>query len=313
MLEILKKTMPFQVVSDTMLRRIAELGQRVSYDKAAVIYDAGDSAGDIYIIVSGKVEHTLEPGVRARRPVQLLGAGDVFGWAALMEKFPHRLAKAVAIEPAEIVRINGDELLRLLESDPDSGDVVMSRFATMITRDFTVPDLIAQMRAIHRKMHSSDIQGMNLTMYRISLWLKSPRPYLMLIGFSLFLSFWYLAVEIWKLPRFSQMPGLTVVIKEWLNPNPTYGLSIYTGEYYQHIWASIWRVTQAFLLATLLGVPLGLFLGWRHWGRLRVAWAVDSHVECVNEPRNGANDLWHDVRRFAVQLLRDGARRLVGG
>jgi ABC-type nitrate/sulfonate/bicarbonate transport system permease component len=84
----------------------------------------------------------------------------------------------------------------------------------------------------------------------------------MLIGFSLFLSFWYLAVEIWKLPRFSQMPGLTVVIKEWLNPNPTYGLSIYTGEYYQHIWASIWRVTQAFLLATLLGVPLGLFLGW---------------------------------------------------
>jgi ABC-type nitrate/sulfonate/bicarbonate transport system permease component/CRP-like cAMP-binding protein len=262
MLEILKKTMPFQVVSDTMLRRIAELGQRVSYDKAAVIYDAGDSAGDIYIILSGKVEHTLEPGVRARRPVQLLGAGDVFGWAALMEKFPHRLAKAVAIEPAEIVRINGDELLRLLESDPDSGDVVMSRFATMITRDFTVPDLIAQMRAIHRKMHSSDIQGMNLTMYRISLWLKSPRPYLMLIGFSLFLSFWYLAVEIWKLPRFSQMPGLTVVIKEWLNPNPTYGLSIYTGEYYQHIWASIWRVTQAFLLATLLGVPLGLFLGW---------------------------------------------------
>jgi len=262
MLDILKKTMPFQVVSETMLSRIAALGQRVNYDKAAVIYDAGDGAGDIYIIVSGKVEHTLEPGVNARRPVQLLGAGDVFGWAALLEKFPHRLAKAVVTEPAEIVRINADELLRLLESDPDSGDVVMSRFATMITRDFTVPDLIAQMRAVHRKLHSQDIQGMNLAMYRISLWLKSPRPYLMLIGFTLFLGFWYLAVEVWKLPRFSQMPGLTVVIKEWLNPNPTYGLSIYTGEYYQHIWSSIWRVTQAFVLATLLGVPLGLFLGW---------------------------------------------------
>lgn len=262
MLEILKKTMPFQVVSDTMLRRIAELGKRASYDKGAVIYDAGDTAGDIYIIVSGKVEHALEPGVNARRPVQLLGAGDVFGWAALLEKYPHRLAKAVVVEPAEIIRINGDDLLRLLESDPDSGDVVMSRFATMITRDYTVPDLIAQMRAIHRKMHSEDIQGMNLTMYRLSLWLKSPRPYLMLIGFGLFLSFWYLAVEVWKLPRFREMPGLTVVIKEWLNPDPTYGLSIYTAEYYQHIWVSIWRVTQAFVLATALGVPLGLFLGW---------------------------------------------------
>jgi NitT/TauT family transport system permease protein len=262
MLEILKKTMPFQVVSDTMLRRIAELGKRASYDKGAVIYDAGDTAGDIYIIVSGKVEHALEPGVNARRPVQVLGAGDVFGWAALLEKYPHRLAKAVVVEPTEIIRINGDDLLRLLESDPDSGDVVMSRFATMITRDYTVPDLIAQMRAIHRKMHSTDIQGMNLTMYRLSLWLKSPRPYLMLIGFGLFLSFWYLAVEVWRLPRFREMPGLTVVIKEWLNPDPTYGLSIYTAEYYQHIWVSIWRVTQAFVLATVLGVPLGLFLGW---------------------------------------------------
>lgn len=84
----------------------------------------------------------------------------------------------------------------------------------------------------------------------------------MLIGFGLFLSFWYLAVEVWKLPRFREMPGLTVVIKEWLNPDPTYGLSIYTAEYYKHIWVSIWRVTQAFLLATVLGVPLGLFLGW---------------------------------------------------
>jgi len=31
-----------------------------------------------------------------------------------------------------------------------------------------------------------------LTKYRLSLWLKSPRPYLMLIGFAGFLGFWYL-------------------------------------------------------------------------------------------------------------------------
>jgi ABC-type nitrate/sulfonate/bicarbonate transport system permease component len=208
------------------------------------------------------VEHALEPGVHARRPVQTLGPGDVFGWAALLAKYPARLAKAVCIEPTEIIRINGDELLRLFESDPDSGDVVMSRFATMITRDYTVPDLIAQLRSIHRKLHSGDIQGMNLTLYRLSLWLKSPRPYQMLIGFSLFLGFWYFAVEVWKLPRFREMPGLTTVIKEWISPNPAYSLSIYTAEYYTHIWISVWRVTQAFFLATVLGVPLGLFLGW---------------------------------------------------
>jgi NitT/TauT family transport system permease protein len=84
----------------------------------------------------------------------------------------------------------------------------------------------------------------------------------MVLGFALFLGFWYLAVEVWKLPRFEQMPGLTTVVKEWLNPHPVYGLSIHTPEYYTHIWSSVRRVSIAFFLATALGVPLGLFLGW---------------------------------------------------
>ena len=159
MLDIFKRTMPFQVVSDAMLRKIAAVSWRVTYEPGAVIYDAGDKADDIYIVVSGKIEHALEPVVQARRPEQTLKSGDVFGWAALLEKFPARLAKAVCIERAEVVRINGDELLRLLESDPDAGDVVMSRFATMIRQDYTVPDLIAQLRTIHRKLHAGDVQG----------------------------------------------------------------------------------------------------------------------------------------------------------
>lgn len=262
LLAILKQTMPFQVVEDGLLRKIAALGRFAVYERDAMIYDVGGNADDIYIIVSGRVEHELAPGAQARRPLKLLGAGDVFGWAALLEKFPHRLAKAVCKEAAEIVRINGNELLRMFEAEPDTGDVVMSRFATMITRDFTVPDLIAQLRRIHRRMHAGDIQGMNLTLYRFLQWIKSPRPYLMLAGFSLFIGFWYLSVEVWKLPRFREMPGITTVVAEWLSPNPTYGLSIYTAEYYTHIWVSIWRVARAFFLATVLGVPFGLFLGW---------------------------------------------------
>jgi NitT/TauT family transport system permease protein len=88
------------------------------------------------------------------------------------------------------------------------------------------------------------------------------RLYLMLLGFVIFLTFWHFAVDVWKLPRFSQMPGLFTVLKEWLNPEPVYGLSIYTAEYYTHIFASCVRVFVAFALATILGVPLGLFMGW---------------------------------------------------
>jgi ABC-type nitrate/sulfonate/bicarbonate transport system permease component len=90
----------------------------------------------------------------------------------------------------------------------------------------------------------------------------SPRLFLMLVGFILFLGFWHLAVEVWRLPRFAQMPPLRTVVTEILSPNPTYGISIFVGEYYQHSLASCLRVFIAFALATILGVPLGLFLGW---------------------------------------------------
>jgi len=260
--DILRQTMPLQVARDDLLRKIAAAGRRARYDALQVLYEVDDIADDLYIIVSGEVRHTLGPGAHAEEPTKVLKAGDVFGWAALLEKTPRRLARAVCTQPSEIVRIGGESLLRVLATDADVGDVVMSRFATMIAREFTVPNLAGQLRRIHRKMHAKDIQGMNLTLYRMSLWLRSPRPYLMLIGFALFLGFWYLAVEVWKLPRFREMPGITTVIKEWLSREPTYGLSIYTDEYYKHIWVSVWRVTQAFFLATLLGVPIGLFLGW---------------------------------------------------
>jgi ABC-type nitrate/sulfonate/bicarbonate transport system permease component len=125
-----------------------------------------------------------------------------------------------------------------------------------------IVDRVLQIRPVEPKLEQPGAQRLALSMYRLSLWLKSPRPYLMLIGFALFLGFWYLSVEVWKLPRFREMPGITSVVKEWLSRTPTYGLSIYTPEYYTHIWVSVWRVTQAFLLATLVGVPFGLFLGW---------------------------------------------------
>ena len=85
---------------------------------------------------------------------------------------------------------------------------------------------------------------------------------MMLFGFTIFFGAWYLAVEVLQLPRFSKLPGLSEVIIEWFNPNPVYGISIFTAEYYQHILVSVIRIAIAFFAATALGVPLGLMLGW---------------------------------------------------
>jgi sulfonate transport system permease protein len=65
-----------------------------------------------------------------------------------------------------------------------------------------------------------------------------------------------------RLPRFAELPGVTQVLGEWLSRDPQFGLSLYTPVYYEHILTSIGRVGVAFALATSLGVPVGLLLGW---------------------------------------------------
>lgn len=97
---------------------------------------------------------------------------------------------------------------------------------------------------------------------RVAGWLRSPKPYLMLVGFAIFLGLWYLTVEVWRLPRFKEMPGLTTVVVDWLSKSPRFGISIYTPEYYKHIWISTERVVIAFFSSSLLAIPLGLLLGW---------------------------------------------------
>lgn len=98
---------------------------------------------------------------------------------------------------------------------------------------------------------------------RIASAFARPTSYLGVAGILLFLAAWFLTTEYFKLPRFEKLPGPLEVWAEFTSPDPIYGTSLYTPEYYKHIaWSSL-RVLVAFALATVLGVPLGLFMGWK--------------------------------------------------
>jgi NitT/TauT family transport system permease protein len=103
------------------------------------------------------------------------------------------------------------------------------------------------------------------TAWRHRFWrlLRSRRPYLMLLGIFIFFLSWYLLVDVLKFWRFRELPGFVSSVVEWVNPNPVYGVSLFTTEYYGHIWASVFRVYSAFMIAIVLGVPIGILMGWR--------------------------------------------------
>ena len=101
-----------------------------------------------------------------------------------------------------------------------------------------------------------------IMLYRWRRKLREPTPYLMVFGIVLWFTCYYLFTEGWELPRFNKLPGPVEVITEWLNPDPMWGVSIYTEEYYRHILASCQRILIGFCLATVLGVSVGLMMGW---------------------------------------------------
>ena len=73
---------------------------------------------------------------------------------------------------------------------------------------------------------------------------------------------WYACVTWLPLESFRRLPDPVTVIREWVSPTPTYGVSLFTEAYYKHILYSVYRATAAFLLATVLGVSLGICMGW---------------------------------------------------
>ncbi|WP_428415070.1 ABC transporter permease subunit [Methylibium sp.] len=265
---VLKRAMPFQTVPPEMLQEIVKLSKLKSYARGDMVYDLDEEADDVYIVASGSVNHALRSETNGELLEKVMRPGDVFGWAAVLTGRNRRMARTVCLERTEAIRINGGALMALIKQSPARGDVVMSRFATMITREFSASPSVAARVPHFCGADAGAVQGSGggdgwaRAMFRISQWLKSPKPYMMLAGYAMLLGFWYFTVEVWKLPRFRDMPGLTTVFTEMFSRHPVYGLSIYTPEYYDHIWASVRRVATAFFLATGLGVPLGLFLGW---------------------------------------------------
>jgi toluene monooxygenase system ferredoxin subunit len=124
----------FNGLDASILEKLAALAKRESHEAGAVLYRPGDLADDIFVLDSGRIEFLVGRGERAAPGGFMLNKGEVFGWAALLEGYPTRIASARCLEGASLLRINGKAALRVLESDPASGFVVMRRLAALIAR-----------------------------------------------------------------------------------------------------------------------------------------------------------------------------------
>ncbi len=135
-IKTLKQAYLFAGVADRTLSRLAEIAEFHHYKDGETIYKFGDDATDAYVLVSGRVNFTLQFGDKAQSSGSIMTSRQVFGWAALIEHQPERVATAVCIEPSSVLAINGDQLMTIFEEDTAGGFKVMRRLCSMIARNF---------------------------------------------------------------------------------------------------------------------------------------------------------------------------------
>jgi len=126
-------------IAETTLAALTALAKREEFAAGSVLYKPGDPADDFFVLDSGRVEFQIGRDERTSPAGFMLKKGEVFGWNALLENHPHRIATARVLENSALLRINGREALHLLESDPASGFAVMRRLAALIARFLAAP------------------------------------------------------------------------------------------------------------------------------------------------------------------------------
>jgi len=124
----------FHGLAQQTTEKLAALAQREAHEAGSVLYRPGDPAEDFYVLDSGRVEFLIGRDDRTSPGGFMLKKGEIFGWAALLDGQPSRIASARCLERSELLRMNGRAALGVLESDPLAGFQVMRRLSALIAR-----------------------------------------------------------------------------------------------------------------------------------------------------------------------------------
>jgi len=97
-----------------------------------VIFEQGDPAQHLYLILKGKAIISYKPYDGPRIIITRLKDGDVFGWSAVVGG--NKYSSSVASETAlETIRIRRDYLLNLISRHPNTGKIIIDRLALNVS------------------------------------------------------------------------------------------------------------------------------------------------------------------------------------
>lgn len=121
-------------LSDAQINALGNFVEVVHHQEGEILFKVGELAKDIFFLLDGKVGIQVQLSSRPETVsiVVLQKDGQLVGWSGLMES-AHYTATAVCLNDSQLIKIDGNELMQVLEQNPKEGFLVMREIAKVIS------------------------------------------------------------------------------------------------------------------------------------------------------------------------------------
>ncbi len=139
--EVLKAIPLFSLLDDDETAVLAAQVELKTFEPRERIYKKGDTDGQAYVMISGKVRVTAVDEDHQEVVVDEPRDGEFFGFASMIEQTPHQTT-AIALEETSCLEVSRDDIAILLQRKPNAGMDLL----TTLGRQFHAAQALVQMR-----------------------------------------------------------------------------------------------------------------------------------------------------------------------
>ena len=139
----------FQGMKAEHVAVLTEGAKTAKFKAGDVLFREREPANQFYLIESGKVALEAHEPADGTMPIQTLRAGEVLGWSWLFPPFFWHF-QARAMEPTNVIILNGAHLLVCAERNHDFGYELMKRMAKVV---------IHRLQATRRKLLALQVES----------------------------------------------------------------------------------------------------------------------------------------------------------
>jgi len=129
--EWLKRTELFEALEEPQLNTLLLHASVESFPEGKRIFNQGEKAVRLYILVEGAVDLTIKTGEKIDfMTSKIEEEGAVFGMPSLIEPFRFNVT-AICLKPSKVLVLDADQIKKRMEEDPKMGMEVMKKLASI--------------------------------------------------------------------------------------------------------------------------------------------------------------------------------------